>query len=460
MFLLWQVVILCFFVVINGYYTIATIMALLDIPGQLALASRHHIRNMMDGSFYRPITIIVPAYNEEVTIVDSVSMMLELKYPEYEVVVVNDGSKDRTLRRLIDAFNLVSIPRPFQARLPHAPVRGEYMSLSHKNLRVIDKDNGGKADALNAGINASLFPIFCSVDADSVLDGDALMRAAKLFVEDRKVIATGGIIRVLNGCTVSNGKLAEVHAPKRWIERFQSIEYIRGFLAGRTSWNVFNGLLIISGAFGIFRKDIVTAIGGYRKTVGEDMDLVVRMHRHCRKENIPYRIQFVPDPVCWTQVPGDWRSLLIQRNRWHRGLIDSLWYNRSMFLNPRYGWVGLFAFPYFFFMETLGPVIEFLGYAGFVFFFFMEMVNYEFGMLFLIVAVIWGIWLNLGALILDNLIFRRYDSLKDLLILSLFGFLEFLGYRQLISVERLIATGLFWRTNWGKPKRMEITNEK
>lgn len=455
----WQLLILLYFVLINGSYTVATIISLIDIRGQLAIASRQHVQNLVTGIFYRPITIIVPAYNEELTIITTVTLLLKLRYPEFEIVVVNDGSNDKTLARLIEAFRLVPIHRPITALLPHQPVRGEYLSLDHENLTVIDKENGGKADSLNAGINVSSFPLFCSVDADSILESDALLRAAKLFVEDRRVIATGGIVRVLNGCTIINGRVAEVHAPKRWIECFQAVEYIRGFLAGRTSWNFLNGLLIISGAFGIFRKDMVQAVGGYRITVGEDMDLVVRLHRHCRKERIPYKVMFVPDPVCWTQVPNDYRSLLKQRNRWHRGLIDSLWHNRGMFMNPRYGSIGLLVFPNFLIFEALGPAIEFAGYLGFVFFFWFDLIDYDFALLFLLLAIIWGIWLNLGAILLDNLIFRRYRTVGDLVKLSFFGVIEFVGYRQLMVVERLFATLTCWRHGWGKQTR-QVLNDK
>lgn len=457
--LAWQLLVLVYFLIINGSYTLATIISLLNIRGQLAIATRQHIQNLVSGIFYRPITIIVPAYNEELTIVTTVTLLMKLRYPEFEVIVVNDGSRDDTLTLLTEAFQLIPINRPTAAAIPHQPSRGVYLSLLHDNLTVIDKENGGKSDALNAGINASRFPLFCSVDADSILESDALLRAAKLFVEDQKVIATGGIVRVLNGCTIRNGRVAEVRAPRRWIECFQAVEYIRGFLTGRTSWNFLNGLLIISGAFGIFRKDMVQAIGGYRTTVGEDMDLVVRLHRHCRKEKIPYKIQFVPDPVCWTQAPDDYRSLLKQRNRWQRGLIDSLWHNRGMFLNPRYGSIGLLVFPYFLFFEALGPLIEFIGYFGFVLFFWFDLVDYDFALLFLLFALLWGIWLNIGAITLDNMIFRRYRSAGDLLKLSVFGFIEFAGYRQLLVVERLIATLTFWRHGWGKPSRQELHNE-
>lgn len=458
--LLFQLIVLLFFLLVNGSYTLFTIISLLDIRGQLAIATRQHIRSLVSGVFYKPITIIVPAYNEEATIVTSVAQLLELNYPEYEVVVVNDGSTDATHARLTEAFRLVRIERPIALSLSHERVNTVYISVDHPNLTVLVKENGGKADALNAGINVSRFPLFCSVDADSILESDALMRAAKLFVEDREVIATGGIVRVLNGCSVINGAVTEIKAPQKGIECFQAVEYVRGFLTGRTSWSFVKSLLIISGAFGIFRKDLVLAINGYRKTVGEDMDLVVRLHRHCREKKIRYKVLFVPDPVCWTQVPTDYHSLLKQRNRWHRGLIDSLRHNFIMFCNPRYGAVGLFAFPYFLFVEALGPVIEFSGYIGFIVFYLFGLIDREFALLFFIVAILWGMWLNIGAILMDNLVYRRYQGVRDLLKLTLFGFLEYFGYRQLIVVERVIATLFFWRKGWGKHNRQEIRNEK
>ncbi|UFS70770.1 glycosyltransferase family 2 protein [Geomonas sp. RF6] len=455
-----QLLVFVYFLLVNCYYSISSLIALLDIRGQLAIASRQHIRNLVTGVYYRPISILVPAYNEEATIATSLRFSLSLRYPEFELVVVNDGSTDNTMEVLRREFRLVQIEKPIKIVLQHNRIRGVYVSLDHPHLVVVDKENGGKADALNAGINASQYPLVCSVDADSLLEEDALMRAAKLFVEDREVVASGGIVRVLNGCTVVNGKVTEVRAPSRFIERLQSVEYLRGFLVGRTSWNCTNSMLIISGAFGIFRKDIVLAIGGYRRTVGEDMDIVIRMHRHCLERKIPCKVVFVPDPVCWTQVPSDWRSLLQQRNRWHRGLIDSLWHSRRMTLNPRYGAVGLLAFPYFILAEALGPLIEFLGYVSFVIFYFMGMLSRDFALIFLTLAVVWGMSLNLAAVLLDNLIYRRYKGVADLLKISACAFLEGLGYRQLLVVERLFATFTLFRRDWDKPVRREIKHEQ
>ena len=454
-----QLLVFFYYILVNCYYSASSLVALLDIRGQLAIASRQNIRNLVTGVYYRPISILVPAHNEERTIATSVRFSLAMTYPEFELIIINDGSTDGTLSVLREEFRLVQIEKPICITLKHERIRGVYASLDHPNLLVVDKENGGKADALNAGINASQFPLVCSVDADSLLEEDALMRAAKLFVEDREVVASGGIIRVLNGCTVVNGKVTEVRAPSRLIECLQSVEYLRGFLVGRTSWNWTNSILIISGAFGIFRKDILLAIGGYRKTVGEDMDIVIRMHRHCSDRMMGAKVVFVPDPVCWTQVPGDYRSLLQQRNRWHRGLIDSLWHNRGMMLNPKYGSVGLLAFPYFVICEALGPLVEFFGYLSFVAFFCMGMLSRDFVLLFLFLAVVWGMSLNVSAVLLDNLIYRRYKGVSDLVKIVSSALLECLGYRQLLVVERLIASFMVFRADWGKAEREEIKHE-
>ncbi len=340
-----QLLVFLYFVLVNGTYTLFTIISLKDIRVHLNTITSQSIRNILSSVFYRPLSIIVPAHNEQENIETTVRSLLSLSYPEYEVIVVDDGSTDSTMQQLIGKFRLVRVEKPISIVLRHEPIEAVYISLDFENLTVIGKKQGGKSDALNAGINASKFPLFCSIDADSLLENDALLRAARLFVEDKEVIASGGIVRVLNGCSVKDGAVGKVNAPKKALECFQAVEYTRSFLSGRTSWNFFDSLLIISGAFGIFRKDLVMAINGYRKTVGEDMDIVVRLHRHCLKNKIRYRVVFVPDPVCWTQVPSDLVSLLKQRNRWHRGLIDSLWQNRGMFLNPKYGKVGFIGYP-------------------------------------------------------------------------------------------------------------------
>jgi cellulose synthase/poly-beta-1,6-N-acetylglucosamine synthase-like glycosyltransferase len=452
-----QFIIFLYFIVVNSIYTYFSLTAIKELLINLKISTQQKLKILLSSqAMYRPISILVPAYNEELTILSTVKSLLTLYYPEYEIIVINDGSTDKTLDLLISEFNLIPVPPAVKLSLPHKPIKNLYLSLDYPNIIVIDKENGGKSDALNAGINVSQYPIFCCIDADSILDPEALLRASRLFFEDKTVIAVGGIVLPLNGAVVEEGTIKEFKAPKKLIELFQSIEYTRGFLAGRTGWSILKSLLIISGAFGVFRKDMAISIGGYRKTVGEDMDLVVRLHKYCLENKIPYKIAFIPDPICYTQVPTDWTSLLKQRNRWHRGLIDSLLYSKDMFLNPKYKSVGIIGFPYFVFVEALGPIVEFTGYLSFIIFYILDLISKEYAFLFFCLAFVWGMWINIASVFLDNYLYRRYSSLADLIKLLFVGILEFFGYRQLIVTERIIATFQFWRKEWGKPLREKI----
>jgi len=455
-----QFLIFLYFIIVNSIYSYFAIFSIKELLINLKISTPQKLKILLSSqAMYRPISILVPAYNEELTILSTVKSLLSLFYPEFEIIVINDGSTDKTLDLLISEFNLIPVPPAIKIILPHKPIKNLYVSLDYPNLIVIDKVNGGKADALNAGINVSQYPIFCCIDADSILDPEALLRASRLFFEDRTVVAVGGIVLPLNGAVVEGGTIKEFKAPKKFIELFQTIEYTRGFLAGRTGWSILKSLLIISGAFGVFRKDMVISIGGYRKTVGEDMDLVVRLHKYCLENKIPYKIVFIPDPICYTQVPTDWTSLLKQRNRWHRGLIDSLLYSKDMFLNPKYKSVGTIGFPYFVFVEALGPIVEFTGYLSFIIFYILDLISKEYAFLFFCLAFLWGMWINIASVFLDNYLYRRYSSLADLIKLLFTGILEFFGYRQLMAAERIIATFQFWRKGWGKPLREKIQHE-
>jgi len=455
-----QFIILLYFIIVNSIYTYFSLASIKELLINLKISTQLKLKILLSSqTMYRPISILVPAYNEELTILSTVKSLLTLYYPEYEIIVINDGSTDKTLDLLISEFNLIPVPAAFKLSLTHKPIKNIYISIDYPNLVVIDKENGGKADALNAGINVSQYPIICCIDADSILDPEALLRASRLFFEDKTVIAVGGIVLPLNGAVVEGGTIKEFRAPKRLIELFQCIEYTRGFLAGRTGWSILKSLLIISGAFGVFRKDMVISIGGYRKTVGEDMDLVVRLHKYCLENKIPYKIAFIPDPICYTQVPTDWTSLLKQRNRWQRGLLDSLLYSKDIFLNPKYKSVGIIGFPYFIFVEAFGPFIEFTGYVSLIIFYILDLISKEYAFLFFCIAFVWGMWINIASLFLDNYLYRRYSSLADIIKLLFVGILEFFGYRQLIVTERIIATFQIWRKEWGKPLRVKIQHE-
>lgn len=404
-----------------------------------------------------PITVVVPAYNEEATIAGALRSLLQLEYPSFEIVVVNDGSRDGTLEVLRREFQLVPFPEAYRVSIRTQPIRGIYRSLPHRNLRVIDKENGGKADALNAGINAARSPLFCAVDADSVLQRDSLQRVVRPFLEDPTLIACGGTLRVANGCRVSEGFLEEVGIPRSWLARIQVVEYLRAFLFGRLGWSVMNAMLIVSGAFGLFRRTVVIEAGGYRTTtVGEDMDLVTRLHRLHRTAGKPYRISFVADPICWTEAPETLQTLRRQRERWQRGLLESLVANRRLLFHPRGGAPGWLAFPVALVFEALGPVIEIAGYGFMVAMFVAGRVSWQALVAFLLASIGMGLLLSVAALLLEELSFHLYDRPRHFGVLLAAMVLENLGYRQLTALWRLRAVAgwaLFRRGQWGEMKR-------
>lgn len=368
---------------LNSMYVITSVLSF----GALRKYSRRlksvSIEYLLTSAGSPPITVIVPAYNEEATCVDAIRALLNLQYPEYEVLLVNDGSCDQTLQRLIDAYDLETAHRTPLSNLQTESIRAVYRSLKFSHLWVVDKENGGKADALNAGINMCQTPLFCAIDADSLLEPDALLRVVRPFLEQRETVAVGGIIRIANGCVITDGVVRQVRLPKTWLARFQALEYLRSFLSGRMGWSVLGGTLIISGAFGLFKRSLVVDIGGYQTdTVGEDMELIVRLHRYCLEQKQSYDIAFIPDPVAWTECPEDMKTLANQRDRWQRGLMEALWKHRVMFFNPRYGRIGLLAYPYYFFLEMMGPVIEMMGYLSIVLTALLGMLSTGFASLF------------------------------------------------------------------------------
>ena len=400
----------------------------------------HGVKFMPESfaSYQPPVSIIVPARNEEKTIAATVRSLLRLGYPEFEVVVVNDGSTDGTRDALIREFDLHEFPEAYRKRIPTKAVNRIFASPQYPNIRLVDKENGGKADALNAGINCARYPLFCVVDADCILQSDSLARVVQPFLEDATTVAAGGVVRVVNGCTVKDGFLDKVDLPRKFLPMAQLVEYLRAFLFGRLGWSPANALLIISGAFGVFYKERVIAIGGYHAdTVGEDMELVVRLHRHLRAERRPYRITFVPDPICWTEAPQDLRSLRSQRMRWQQGLAESLFANWRLMFQRRGGAVGWIAFPFMLVFECLGPLIEVLGYASVAVMGFAGLLSPDAFLAFLFASVGLGILLSTNALFLEELSFHLFPRPGQQLRLFLVAILENFGYRQLHSFWRL-----------------------
>ncbi len=387
-----------------------------------------------------PITILVPAHNEELFICTAVRNLLDLDYPELEVIVINDGSSDSTLQIMQGEFRLRLVRTVYIPQVISAPVRGLYRSDSDPRLVIVDKESAGtKADAVNAGLNAATSPYVCVVDADSVLERDALLRImVPVLADPERVVSVGGIVRVLNGSEVEGGRMRRVRLPRKSIEVIQVVEYLRAFLIGREAWARGNMLMIISGAFGVFRTDLVRAVGGYRSgSIGEDFDLVARLHRHLREEGADYRIEFVPDPVCWTEVPSDIRSLARQRARWQKGLLDVLWPNRDMLFRPRYGTIGSLALPYLWLFELLAPVIELGGFVTIILAACFGVLSHSFLLQFVIFGYAFATVISIGSVLQEELTYKRYNDWQDVARLVSYCFLEHFPYRQLHMVWRL-----------------------
>ena len=449
--------ILVYFLLINTFYFLFNVLSLAGILRYRRMVTFVRFGEIFRMPIVKPVSVIVPTYNEEQGVIESVRSLLSLRYPVFEVIVVNDGSTDTTLAKLIEAFDLRPSKSVFRKSLETKPVRGIYRSTVQPKLIVVDKVNGKKADAMNAGLNISRYPLFCAVDGDSVLEKDALLKVVRPFLEDPvRTIGAGGIIRLSNGCDVREGQVVRIGIPRNWIVRFQILEYLRAFLGGRLGMSMLGSTLIISGAFGIFRKDIAMACGGYRTaSITEDLDLCLRMQKHMHEQKKPYRIHFIPDPICWTEAPESLRVLARQRSRWHRGLVETLVRYRRMFLNPRYGVAGMFAMPFYAVFEMAGPFIECLGYALFASHVVLGRVNYPFAVMFFFVAVFYGTFISLLAILLEELSEHRYPRPRDILTLTAAGVVENLFYRQYLAVVRLWAFLEYLRgkIEWGSMEK-------
>ncbi len=427
---------------------------------------RHHRRtrygridDMLSSDLSPPVSIIVPAYNEATGIVESVRSMTMLRYPRFEIIVVNDGSKDGTLDRLIEEFRMVRVTVTIRGRLETQPIHDIYRSTLPLSIVVVDKENGGKTDALNAGTNVARYPYVLLTDADVVFDGDCLLRAMRHVVEDRdRVVAVGGNIRPINGSIVNRGRVVETHMPKRVLERVQLLEYIRSFIGTRPGWSALNGLVLISGAFGIYDRQVMAAVGGFRKGhLGEDMDLTMRIHQHMRREGRDYRIVYAPDAVCWTEVPTTREVLRTQRIRWHRGLRMVISDFKHIVFNPRYGSLGMFTWPSFVLFEYVAPMVEVVGVLVLPVALFTGNLNLDVVVPLAVFAVFLGAVNSLLGLFLDEA-YGYFNSPKDAVRLLWLVYFENLGIRQQTVLWRLRATFARTPAQWGDMKRRGVGN--
>ena len=447
---------LAYFVAINLGYLSLSVLAIFALRRSAAGRVLANLPQSYSG-IEPAVSIIVPAYNEAATIATSIRSLLQLDYPEFEVVVVNDGSRDDTLETLVREFSLEVFPAAYWTRLKTAPVKTIYRSRQYPNLRVIDKVNGGKADALNVGISAAQFSLFCAIDADSILQRNSLRRVMEPFLEDPTTLASGGTVRVANGCEVKDGFLVRVGLPRKLLPLLQIVEYLRAFLFGRLGWAAIDSVLIISGAFGVFKKEVVIEAGGYASgSLGEDMELIVRLHRRYRQRDLPYAIHFIPEPVCWTEAPESLAVLKSQRVRWQRGLAESLSAHRSLCLSRRGGVPGWVAFPFMTVFEWWGPLLEVVGYAFMVYLVIAGHIALEIFLIFMAMAFLLGFTLSLSALLLEELTFHLYPRFPQILRLAFAAMIENIGFRQLVSVWRLmgLVQWLFGaKARWGEMAR-------
>ena len=449
----------------NLAYLTMLIVALKTSAAHHRKLESHQIAWIKQSPLAPPITILAPAHNEEKSIRVAVRNLLGIDYPELELIVVNDGSVDRTLDEMKEEFRLRPVRLVYVPEVTSAPVRGLYRSQVDRRLLVVDKEAGGsKADAVNAGLNAATSPYVCIVDSDSVLERDALMRIMVPVLGDpKRVVAVGGIIRVLNGSEITGGQLRRVRLPRRGIETIQVIEYLRAFLIGREAWAQGNMLTIISGAFGVFRTDLVRAVGGYRSaSIGEDFDLVARLHRHLLEKGADYRIQFVPDPMCWTEVPSDLKSLGRQRARWQKGLSDVLWSNRDMLFRVRYGRIGFLALPYLWVFELFAPIIEIGGILTIVLAASLGVLSRPFFVQFLLFGYAFATVISIGSVLQEEVTYKRYNEWLDVVRLVTYCFAEHFPYRQLHMIWRLQGLWQYLRgdVSWKPLKRQGLESAK
>lgn len=448
--------ILGYFAGLNIVYFATTIAAYFVIRRYLERLKSIHMQDLLTAAGAPPITVIAGAYNEEANVVQSVRSLLNLEYPEYRIHIVNDGSKDATLARMIEAYDMVPVTYFPTGSIPTVPVRAVYRSRAHPTLFLFDKANGGRSDALNVGVNYARTPLVCIIDADSLLERDALLRIVRPFLEDDSMIAAGGIIRVVNGCTVRHGFVRDVGLPRNTLAAFQVLEYLRAFLAARVGWGAIGATFIISGAFGAFRRSALVDAGGYdATTIGEDMELTLRLQRRAFEAGLPATVGFIPDPVCWTEVPESIAVLARQRDRWHRGLLQIFQRHRDMVGKPVYGRLGMVAMPYLYFLELYGPILEAFGYLAFFGVLLFGSPSLLYIGAFLALAFAFGMALSLSAIALEELIFRRHTRARDIVKLMGYAVIEAFGYRQLNTWWRIRGTISFFRgvTSWGEMTR-------
>ena len=452
-------------------YIITAILAVSELNKYLSRNRRFDFNALLYFESLPGITIVAPAYNEERTIIQNISGLLNLKYSDFEIIVVNDGSKDNSLEKVIEFFDLVKTNVYYDMKIPTAEVRCIYKSRNKafNHLTIVDKVNGGKSDALNTGLNLAKKELFLALDVDCIIESDALLRMVKPFLEEseRECIATGSVIRVANSCEIVNGQIKKINYPKNLWAKFQVLEYFRAFTLGRMAWKGINGLLIISGAFGMFNRKRALAVGGYdTNTVGEDLEIVVRMRRYMHDvEKKKYCVSFIPDPICWTEVPESLRILSRQRKRWTRGAIETIRKHKSIFMNPQYKVSGLVSFPNLVLFEWLAPIIQLIGFGYVIFMTIFGLINTQTFLILLLFVISFALMYSFFGVFYEAYTYNKYKGTGYLLKAFVVAFFETLMYQPLNMYFAIIGNyDSFFRkktkNKWGDMTRKGFDQKK
>jgi cellulose synthase/poly-beta-1,6-N-acetylglucosamine synthase-like glycosyltransferase len=449
-------------------YAVLVILSIIEIRTYLKRQSYIDLRSILTSPYSPGITVVAPAYNEGLTIINSVHSLLSLNYPKFEVVIINDGSTDHTLEKMIEEFDLLPIEYAYNEQIITQPVRQIYRSANPAffNLLIVDKVNGkSKADASNAGINVSSYPYFLCTDVDCIIHKDTLLKLIKPFIEEQtKVIATGAAIRVSNSCEIKNGFLVKVKVPNKYLPLFQELEYIRAFLLGRMAWSKINALMLVSGGLGMFDKEIAINVGGYDpKSFGEDMELVTRMRMYMQELKLKYQVKYIPESLCWTEVPSTLKVFGDQRTRWSRGLAQNLWMHKKILLNPKYGIFGMVSFPYWLLFEWLAPIIEATGILYYIYVIITGQINWEYAIILLVYVYSFSVMITILAVLWDELIYKQYGSKLEVFKLCCAALLEPICYHPLVVFFAL--KGDFYSLSgkplaWGNMQRSGFEKKK
>lgn len=447
-------------------YVVLAIISVIETIEYMKKNSFVNYKEILSSTFSPSISIIAPAYNESLNIIENVRSLLSSHYVNYDVIIVNDGSKDDSMSKLIEAYDLIQIEHHINEQIKTKPLRGGIYKSTNPafdKLTVVDKENGGKADALNMGLNLSKNKYVACIDVDCLLLEDALQKMIKPFLEstDSKVIAAGGVIRIANSCTVKDGKLIDINFPKTWLEQGQILEYLRAFLLGRMAWSRLNGLLVISGAFGLFDKKIAIEVGGYdTNTVGEDMEIIVRMRRHMEEKKLKYKVAYIPDPLCWTEAPDNYKTFISQRNRWTRGTIETLKKHRKIGFNPKYKSLGMISYPYWFFFERMAPIFEVAGIIYFGILVVLNELRWDYAFAFICLAYLFSVLFSIVAIVSEELTYNQYKKKHIDFKLIIIAFLEPFVIHPIIlysAIKGNIDYYFYKKIEWGTMTRKGMT---